>query len=127
MLILIDKNSPFFDKKTAMDGYNRFEKELDYKGDFEHLYKNSMFWNVYNHGYVGTVFVYQGSKDNNWYLGGWSERKRHKDCVCALKKISDLFEEIYAETHHVNAVICLKAAGFDWKCRNKGLLIRRKK
>lgn len=39
----------------------------------------------------------------------------------------DMFPVIYADTRHLNAVICLKKAGFEWVDRKKKLLRRLQK
>ncbi len=125
MVVLIEKGSPFFDFEKAKKGYFLNQDKLDDENGFEHLFANGLFWNAYKKGYVGTLFAYQG-EDERWYMGGWAERKRHKDCVKAVMQVADFFPVIYAQTKHLNAVICLKAAGFRWLSRDNGLLIRRK-
>lgn len=64
---------------------------------------------------------------NLFYLGGYGIRKKHRECVDAVRQAADMFPVIYADTRHLNAVICLKKAGFEWVDRKKKLLRRLQK
>lgn len=127
-VVLIEKDSPFFDEVRARTGFEQNRDNLDDINGFERLLANSRFWNVYTGGhYIGSLFIYQSEEDDRLYLGGYAERHRHKECVEAVRQASDCFPVVYADTRHLNAVICLKAAGFEWVNREKKLLRRIRK
>ena len=127
MFTMIDKGSPFFDVERARAGYYKNFDNLDAVNEFDYMLNNSLFWNVYDQGYVGSIFIYQNSEDDNYYLGGYAERKRHKECVEAVKRAADCLPVVYADTRHLNAVICLKKAGFEWYDKDKRILRRIRK
>lgn len=124
MFVMVDKGSLFFDKERARGGFEKNRDNLDDVNGFDRMLDNSLFWNVYDSGYVGSVFIYQSAADNNYYLGGYAERKRHKECVRAVKFAASQLPVVYADTRHLNAVICLLEAGFEWVDRKKRLLRR---
>lgn len=124
MTILIEKGNPFFDYGIAQKYFYDNQLDLDDINGFESLFENSRFFNVYNHGYVGSIFVYE-SVDNKKYLGGYAQRKHHKDVVNAIREVSDMFDEVYAHTRHLNAVIALKKAGFVWHNREEKILVKK--
>lgn len=123
MTILIEKGNPCFDIDIARKNFAINRENLDDVNGFEQVFANSRFFNVYNYGYVGSVFVYQGI-DDKYYIGGYARRKCHKDVVNAIRQVSSLFECVYAHTRHPNAVIALKKAGFDWQDRKRGILVK---
>lgn len=126
MITLIDKCSPFFDKETAKKYFNLNRDNLDDTNGFETLLNAGLFYNVYNEqGYVGTIFSYLGENEL-WYLGGYAQRKRFNEVIEAIKAVSSMFNEIYAQTRHKNAVIALLRAGFKWHDKEHNILIRRK-
>ncbi len=127
MVVLIEKDSPFFERQKAKELFEANRENLDDENGFEGILANSRFFNVYQHGYIGSGFVYQGAEDNRNYLGGYMLRKHHKEAVEAIKQICSFFDEVYAHTRHVNAVIALKRAGFKWYDRNKKLLVKKNK
>ncbi len=123
MVVLVEKESPFFDRDTAEKYFVINKENLDDEDGFEALLNAGLFYNLYNKGYVGSIFAYR-REDGNYYLGGYAKRKRHKECIEAVKKVSAKFYEIYAETRHKTAVICLLRAGFKWFNKEKGILRR---
>lgn len=128
MVFLVGKDSPFFDREEARRGFEKNKENLDDVNGFERLLENSRFFNVYDKdGYVGSVFVYQSKADDLFYLGGYGARKKHRECAEAVRQAANMFPVVYADTRHLNAVICLKAAGFEWVDRNKKLLRRVRK
>ena len=125
--MLINRQSPFFDKGAAYKLYKQYEKEIDYPDGFEDLTNRDSFYNVYEDGkFVGCVFVYKAIDGKN-YLGGYANRGMHHQSVRAVCELCKNYELLYSETPHLNAVICLKKAGFEWLNREKNLLIWRKK
>ena len=123
MMTLIEKSSPFFDREKARRNFEINRENLKDRNGFEVLFSNSRFYNVHHHGYVGSVFVYEGEDGKN-YIGGYALRKHHQDVVEAIRQVADMFEEVYAHTTHLNAVIALQEAGFKWVSRKEKLLKR---
>lgn len=121
MVVLIEKGSPFFQIEKARENFELNRANLDDENGFESLIANSRFFNIHNHGYVGSVFVYEG-EDGKKYMGGYALRKHHKDVVEAIRQTAALFNEVYAHTRHLNAVIALKKAGFKWVSRKDKIL-----
>ena len=122
MVVLIEKDSPCFEKDKARELFELNRQNLDDENGFEGILANSRFFNVYQQGYIGSAFVYQGKDDNKNYLGGYMVRKHHKEAVEAIRQIAAMFDELYAHTRHLNAVIALKRAGFKWYSRKNQLL-----
>ena len=82
MLILIEKESPFFDKETAKEHFTLNRDNLDDTDGFEALLDAGLFYNVYSRGYVGSIFAYQ-STDGRWYMGGFFYAlKAGRVCKC---------------------------------------------
>ena len=128
MVFLVEKESPFFDREKARRGFEENKENLDDVNGFERLVNDSRFFNVYDKdGHIGSVFVYQSEGDGLFYLGGYGIRKKHRECAEAVRQAADMFPVVYADTRHLNAVLCLKAAGFEWVDRNKKLLRRIRK
>ena len=123
MTTLIEYGCPFFDKKAAKRLFKLNKRKLNDKNGFEYLLVNSRFFNVHNNGYVGSIFVYEGY-DGKKYMGGYALRKHHKEVIDAISMVSDMFDEVYAHTTHLNAVIALKKAGFKWYDKDNKLLRR---
>lgn len=121
MIVLIEKNSPYFDRSIAKEYFELNRENLDDTNGFENILESSRFFNIYNHGYVGSIFVYE-SEDGKFYMGGYAKRKRHQEVVEAILRVSNLFDEVFAKTRHLNAVIALKKAGFKWHSRKNKLL-----
>jgi len=123
---LVYKDSPFFDCQTAQAEFERNLADLDDVNGFAGIVSQGDFWNVYKNGaYVGSVFVIM-AEDNRLWLGGYAQRKRHKECAEALRLVCPLYDRLYADTRHLNAVILLKEVGFKWLSRKKRMLIWRK-
>lgn len=125
MVVLIEKNSPFFEIDKAQENFELNRENLDDENGFEEILTQSRFFNIHNHGYVGSVFVYQGQDGKN-YIGGYAFRKQHKAVVEAIRQVADMYDELYAHTRHLNAVIGLKKAGFKWVSRQQQLLKKTK-
>lgn len=121
MAVLIDKNSPFFDLEQAKENFEKNRENLDDVNGFKDIIAHSRFFNIHNHGYVGSVFVYEG-RDGKKYIGGYALRKHHLDVVDAIRQVAGMYNELYAQTRHLNAVIALKKAGFKWFSRQHKLL-----
>jgi hypothetical protein len=121
MTILIEKESPLFDLQTARAFFEQNREDLDDCNGFDALFAVSRFFNVYHREYVGSVFVYKGI-DDRYYIGGYAKRKHHFEVVEALRLVAPMFDEVYAHTRHLNAVIALQKAGFRWFDRSQHLL-----
>ncbi len=123
--MLVNRQSPFFDKEAAYRLYKFYEQEIDYPDGFEDLTNRDSFYNVYEGGkFVGCIFVYKAVDGLN-YLGGFANRGMHRQAVRAVCDLCKNYDLLYSETPHLNAVICLKKAGFEWLDRRKKLLIWR--
>ncbi len=123
MTSLINRNSPFFDEKEAKRLFEENKNNLDDVNGWEVISGRDTFWNVYDKGvYVGSVFAYE-AEDNNYYMGGYAMRKKHKQVVDAIKAVAQCFNVIYAHTRHKNAALSLRKAGFKWFNKQQGILI----
>ncbi len=126
MITLIEKTSPYFDVQEARRNFEKQKENLGDTNGFEKILFNSRFFNIYNHGYVGSVFIYEGEDGKN-YIGGYALRKHHQDVVEAIRQTTATFDEVYAHTTHLNAVLALKEAGFKWLSREQHLLKKERK
>ncbi|MDR2902192.1 MAG: hypothetical protein LBU87_03700 [Lactobacillales bacterium] len=126
-VVLIERKHPAFREKIARDLFDRNRDNLDGEVDFDGLLARSIFYNVHAKGgaYVGSIFCFdEGDKT---FVGGYANRKYHAHCVAALRLVAGIFDTLYAKTRHVNAVICLRRAGFVWADRERGLLVYMRK
>lgn len=123
MAILVSKESPFFDRGRAQALFEENRENLDDINGFATVLKAGVFFNVYDDGYVGSIFAYE-CDDNKIWLGGYAVRHKHRACIDAVKKVSGLYKEVYAKTRHKTAVICLLRAGFKWFDKEQGILRR---
>lgn len=122
MLRFVSQLDPFFDRKTAQELFLIHVDDLEDQYGFDFLLKHSLFWNIYDqNNFVGCIFCFE--EDHKNWVGGFAHRKNHFSCVRALQQIRLLFPVLYAHTIHLNAVICLKRAGFEWFDREKGILV----
>ena len=124
MAILVSSTSPFFDRKKAELLFEENRGNLDDRDGFDVLLTAGVFYNVYDNGYIGSVFAYK-STDGKIWLGGYAVRHKHRACIEAVKKVSAMFKDIYAETRHKTAVICLLRAGYEWFDKEHGILRRK--
>ena len=56
--ILVAKESPFFDRDRAQALFEENRENLDDRDGFDALVSAGRFYNVYDNGYVGSVFAY---------------------------------------------------------------------
>lgn len=126
MITLIEKTSPFFDYAQARQKFELNRDKLQDSNGFPKILSGSRFFNIYHHGYVGSIFVYEAQDGKN-YIGGYAGRKHHQDVVEAISRVAALFDELWAHTTHLDAVIALKKAGFEWASRKKKLLKNKRK
>lgn len=124
MLVLVGKDSPFFNKDEAKDLFEINRENLDDEDGFEALLNKSCFFNLYNKGYFGSIFVYDRYGD--YYLGGYAKRHHLRDNIEAVKRVADMFDVVFAETRHKEAVKVLFWAGFKWFDKDNGILRRLK-
>lgn len=124
-VILVGRDSPFFDREKAEALFEENRENLDDRDGFDTLLAAGRFYNVYDNGYVGSVFAYE-STDGKVWLGGYALRHRHCACIEAVKRVAGEFAEVFAETRHKTAVICLLRAGFKWFDKEKGILRRKR-
>lgn len=124
-VILVGRDSPFFDREKAEALFEENRENLDDRDGFDALLGAGRFYNVYDNGYVGSVFAYE-STDGKVWLGGYALRHRHRACIEAVKRVAGEFAEVFAETRHKTAVICLLRAGFKWMDKEKGILRRKR-
>lgn len=125
MVVLVGKDSPFFDREKAKYYFEINKENLDDRDGFDALVDAGVFYNIYDKGYTGSIFCYQ-SEDGYYYLGGYSLRGHHKGNIEAIKRVSSMYDEVLAKTRHKTAVIALLRAGFKWHNRDKRLLRRMK-
>lgn len=122
MVVLVGKDSPFFDRKEAENLFNINRENLDDEDGFDALLKRSVFFNLYNRGYVGSIFVYD--RYGNYYLGGYAKRHHMKDNIEAIERVADMFDVVFAETRHKTAINVLFRAGFKWFDKENRILRR---
>lgn len=83
---------------------------------------------IYSLSQTQQAFIWDNIYSNNEKLFDVAgKRKKHRECVDAVRQAADMFPVVYADTRHLNAVICLKKAGFEWVDRKKKLLRRLQK
>lgn len=111
MVVLINYESPFFDKEAARELFEVNKELIEDRRGFE-SYLTRWFFNVYNdRELVGCLFCYhQDAKD---WVGGFAKRKRHYQCLEALNRVKVCFPVLYAETKQNSAKFILKKAGFE--------------
>jgi hypothetical protein len=123
MVSIIESGTPLFDAQTARRFFEANREDLDDQNGFDVLLTAGRFFNVYQDGYIGSVFVYQGT-DERFYIGGYAKRHHHHEVVAAIKAVAAKYPLLHAHTRHKNAVLALKKAGFDWFDRAQQLLYK---
>ncbi len=112
MMILINRQSPFFDRKRAKEAFERNKEALDDVNGFDALADTDDFYNVYEKGkYVGSILVYL-DETGVYNVAGWAERHFHRQVIEALKQMRLKFGALVARTRHKTAAVALARAGF---------------
>lgn len=110
MVVLINAESPFFDKETARELFEANKKLIEDQRGFE-SYLTRWFFNIYERGrFIGCIFCYH--LDGKDWVGGFSKRKTHWQNLEALNKVKTCFPVLYAETRQKSAAFILRKAGF---------------
>lgn len=122
MVVLIGKDSPFFDKEKARILFEVNRENLDDTDGFDALLNKSVLYNLHNNGYIGSIFVY--NRYGDYYLGGYAKRHHIRDNIEAIERVANMFDEVYAETRHKTAVSVLFRAGFKWFDKDNRILRR---
>lgn len=122
MVVLVPKDSPFFDREKAEYYFDINRENLDDEDGFESLINRSFFYNLHNREYIGSIFCYK--RGESYYLGGYAKRHHIRDNIEAIERVANMFDEVYAETRHKTAVCVLFRAGFKWYDKANRILRR---
>lgn len=110
MVVLINPESPFFDKEAARELFELNRDKLEDQRGFE-SYLTCWFFNIYERGaFIGCIFCYH--QDGKDWVGGFTKRKTHRQNLEALNKVKSCFPVLYAETRQKAAELILKKADF---------------
>lgn len=110
MVVLINPESPFFDKEAARCLFEANKELIEDRRGFDN-YLNRWFFSIYERGkFIGCIFCYH--QDGRDWVGGFAKRKTHYQCLEALNKVKVCFSALYAETKQKSAEFILRKAGF---------------
>ena len=113
MVVLINAESPFFDRAAAKELFELNREKLEDTRGFE-SYLTRWFFNIYECGrFVGCIFCYV--EDGRTWVGGFARRKCHRECLAALNEVKRQFPALYAHTRQKAAEFILRKAGFQRK------------
>lgn len=111
MVVLINAESPFFDRATASELFELNREKLDTPRQFEEML-NVWFFNIHDGGhFIGCIFCYV--EDGRIWVGGFARRKCHRECLAALNEVKRQFPALYAHTRQKAAEFILRKAGFQ--------------
>lgn len=104
-----DKN---FNFKECKKLYRKYSKFIGDKGNFRDIVNNSFFYSFFNDDlFIGCIYFYE--KNNKLYINAYADRYTHLINLECLKKSLTWFNcNIYAETTHKTAILCLLKCGF---------------
>ncbi len=113
MKVLIPKN-PGFNYLECKQLYIQNLSQVDDIEDFDYILKTTFFYSFIrekDNKFIGCLYFYL--KDNKLYVNGYSNRHCHLENIECLKLAKNWFNcDIWAQTPHRTAAICLLRAGF---------------
>lgn len=128
MIIVRTPHDDLFNYSECEEMYNK-NKELIGDDDFKDIVKRTFFYSFYEwntHKFIGCIYYYYRN-DGRLFFNGFAGRKHHLLNLECVKKTLNWFDcDIYAETKHKTAKLCLLKCGFE-KFENDIYIYRRKK
>ncbi len=113
MLVLIPRDSNF-NYKECRNLYYKYFKQIGDIPDFDLILKTTMFYSFFEekkNKFIGCLYFYE--RQRKLYVNGYSNRNCHLENIECLKVSSNWFScDIWAQTNHRTAAICLLRAGF---------------
>lgn len=121
--VLIPDNYEF-NYKQCKKLFKKHKKLINENQDFRNIVKNTFFYSFFDdEKFLGCIYYYY--KNNRLYFNGFSDRHTHLQNLECLKMSFDWFNcDIYAETPHKTAILCLLKCGFKKISENTYKLAR---
>ena len=106
----LDKGS--FNYKECKKLFKKCKKRINENQEFRNIVKNTFFYSFFDDDkYIGCIYYYY--KDDKLFVNAFANRHTHNTNIICLKKSFDWFNcDIYAETTHKTAILCLLRTGF---------------
>ena len=104
-----DKN---FNYKECKKLYRKYAKLINDNQCFRDIVNNTFFYSFFDDNrHIGCIYYYM--RDDKLFVNAFAYRGTHKLNLECLKKSFDWFNcDIYAETQHKTASLCLFRCGF---------------
>ncbi len=112
MIRVFIPNDYGFNYKQCKKLYKKYRHLINDNQEFRDIVKNTFFYSFFDDDkFVGCLYFYE--KNNKLYVNGFSHRHMHKQNLECLKMSLNWFNcDIFAETPHKTAVLCLLRCGF---------------
>lgn len=116
--VLIPKNETF-NYEECEKLYNKCRRFMNENQSFRDIVEKTMFFSIFDEDkFIGCIYYYMRDNDEKLYVNAFAGRHTHLANVEALKKTMSWYNcDIYAETRHKTAILCLYKCGFK-KVRN---------
>ena len=115
-----------FDSNACETLYNKLKNQIG-DDDFNDVIKRTRFYSFYitsTWELIGCIYYYY--KNNRLYVNAFAERNHHLlNLECFKESLKWFKEDVYAETTHKTATLCLLKCGF--KKINKNTFVYRRK
>lgn len=108
-----------FNYKQCKKLFKKYRNEINENSEFRDIVKNTFFYSFYDDDkFLGCIYYFE--KEGNLYVNAYASRHHHLENVECLKMSLDWFNcDIYAETTHKTAILCLLKCGFKRITENK--------
>ena len=106
----LDKHE--FNYKECKKLFNKYKDKINDDQEFRDIVRNTFFYSFSDeNGYIGSIYYYE--KNGKLFVNAYAKRHRHKTCLECFKMSLDYFTcDIYAQTTHKTAILCLLRSGF---------------
>lgn len=113
-----------FNYKQCKRLYKKYRKKISDNSDFKDIVDNTFFYSFFDEeDFLGCIYFYQ--KNDRLYVNAYATRHHHIKNIECLKMSLNWFNcDIYAQTSHKTAILCLLKCGFVRN--NKDLFVYRR-
>lgn len=110
--VLIPQNQKF-NFKECKKLFKKHKKLINDKRKFRDIVNNTYFYSFFDDfKHIGCIYFYY--KNNRLYVNAFANRHCHEQNLLCLKMSLDWFDcNIFAETEHKTAILCLLKCGFN--------------
>lgn len=101
-----------FNYKQCKKLYKKNQRKIGDNSEFRYVVKNTFFYSFFDNGkHIGCIYYYK--KDGKLFINAFANRHTHEINLTCLKMSLEWFNcDIYAQTHHKTAILCLYKCSF---------------